>query len=74
MALRNAGQTVSKWTGRSGQPMPDNGRTKAVEDSLVVMVDQIWIWALNKCVCHHSRASLVLVALNDRAQYLCFWD
>ncbi|KAF2467650.1 uncharacterized protein BDR25DRAFT_233822, partial [Lindgomyces ingoldianus] len=40
---RDAGQTVSKWTGASPGV---NGRTKAVEDSYVVMVDQLWIWAL----------------------------
>ncbi|KAK7420255.1 hypothetical protein QQX98_002910 [Neonectria punicea] len=42
---RNAGQTVSKWTGK--EEMDDeNGRLQASPDSLVVMVDQLWIWVL----------------------------
>jgi hypothetical protein len=44
--FRDAGQTVSKWTG--DEPMMDKeGRQKAAADSLVVMVDQLWIWALD---------------------------
>ncbi|KAK2754331.1 ankyrin repeat protein [Colletotrichum kahawae] len=40
---RDRGQTVSKWTGGSGS-MTENGRLEAVTDSLVVMVDQMWMW------------------------------
>lgn len=55
MELRNAGQTVSKWTGKSGEPMPDDGRTEAVEDSLVIMVDQLWIWVLDERGYYHRQ-------------------
>jgi hypothetical protein len=43
---RNKGQTASKWTGQD-PPVPHDGRKEAVDDSRVVMVDQIWLWALN---------------------------
>ncbi|KAK4103317.1 hypothetical protein N658DRAFT_308880 [Parathielavia hyrcaniae] len=42
---RDAGQTVSKWTGKSH--IGKNGRTKAEPTSLVVMVDQLWLWILD---------------------------
>lgn len=42
---RDAGQTVSKWTGTS--TIDKNGRREAVDDSLVVMVDQLWVWVLD---------------------------
>ncbi|EEU37071.1 uncharacterized protein NECHADRAFT_86622 [Fusarium vanettenii 77-13-4] len=41
--VRDAQQTVSKWTGRSPGVGTD-GRTEAASDSLVVMVDQLWVW------------------------------
>lgn len=44
---RNKGQTVSKWTGEE-EKMPEDGRLEASNDSLVAMVDQIWIWALDE--------------------------
>ncbi|KAK0641789.1 hypothetical protein B0T16DRAFT_220794 [Cercophora newfieldiana] len=44
-ATRDAGQTVSKWTGASS--MSTNGRDQAESDSLVVMVDQLWLWILD---------------------------
>ncbi|KAF4859771.1 hypothetical protein CGCSCA2_v006020 [Colletotrichum siamense] len=43
-ASRNAGQTVSKWTGKD---VRENGRDQAVEDSHVILVDQLWIWILD---------------------------
>ncbi|PSN60019.1 hypothetical protein BS50DRAFT_536441 [Corynespora cassiicola Philippines] len=38
---RDAGQTVSKWTGKNSTR---DGRKAAVDDSYVVMVEQIWVW------------------------------
>lgn len=47
---RDESQTVSKWTGEAAStsdPMPEDGRPKASPESLVVMVDQLWIWVLD---------------------------
>ena len=44
-AYRDAGQTVSKWTGKDPAP-GENGRDRAAEDSYVIMVDQLWVWYL----------------------------
>lgn len=49
-ASRNAGQTVSKWTGKG---VPENGRDQAAEDSRVILVDQLWIWVLDDCEYDH---------------------
>tara|TARA_R110002003_G_scaffold6_5_gene293 strand:+ start:6577 stop:6906 length:330 start_codon:yes stop_codon:yes gene_type:complete len=37
-------QTISKW---SGKDLPDDGREKAVNDSLLLMVDQLWCWVVD---------------------------
>jgi hypothetical protein len=42
---RDAGQTISKWTGKG---LPEGGRSGAVDDSLLVMVDQLWCWVLDE--------------------------
>ncbi|KAF2261024.1 hypothetical protein CC78DRAFT_561920 [Lojkania enalia] len=44
---RDAGQTVSKWTGAHPGV---NGRTKAADDSYVVMVGQLWVWVLEDAI------------------------
>lgn len=44
---RDADQTISKW---SGKKLPPNGRDKAVDDSLLIMVDQLWCWVLDDSV------------------------
>jgi hypothetical protein len=41
---RDADQTISKWTGK---PLPENGRSHAVDDSMLIMVDQLWCWVLD---------------------------
>lgn len=64
----NAGQTVSKWTGTSYESL-ENGRSQAVENSHVVMVDQLWIWALDECECPDRGFHLFLMALDDATQY-----
>lgn len=44
---RDADQTVSKWTG-SRSKIAEDGRDEAERDSLIVMVDQLWVWVLNE--------------------------
>lgn len=44
---RDADQTVSKWTG-SQSKIAEDGRDEAERDSLIVMVDQLWVWVLNE--------------------------
>jgi hypothetical protein len=46
---RDAGQTVSKWTGSSeSETMGMGGWNEAKPNSLVVMVDQLWLWIVDK--------------------------
>ncbi|KAF4811109.1 hypothetical protein CGCSCA5_v010042 [Colletotrichum siamense] len=42
---RDAGQTVSKWT---GERIPENGHQEAIGSSLFLMVDQLWVWVLDE--------------------------
>lgn len=42
---RDADQTVSKWTG--AEP-PEEGWEEAQSDSLMIMIDQLWCWVLDK--------------------------
>jgi hypothetical protein len=44
---RDSDQTVSKWTG-SYDGMTEDGRDSAAMDSLVVMVDQLWLWVIDE--------------------------
>jgi hypothetical protein len=45
---RDAGQTVSKWTGSSeSETMGMGGWNEAKPNSLVVMVDQLWLWIVD---------------------------
>ncbi|CAM1504717.1 Fc.00g023080.m01.CDS01 [Cosmosporella sp. VM-42] len=44
---RDADQTVSKWTG-SQTNITENGRHEAAPDSLIAMVDQLWIFLIDK--------------------------
>ncbi|KAH8802516.1 hypothetical protein F5884DRAFT_473742 [Xylogone sp. PMI_703] len=41
---RDKDQTISKWTGTN---VEEEGRSEAVEDSLLIMVDQLWCWVLD---------------------------
>ena len=41
---RDRDQTVSKWTGPG---VGADGRANAVDDSLMIMVDQLWCWLLD---------------------------
>ncbi|KAL8389460.1 hypothetical protein RB595_008863 [Gaeumannomyces hyphopodioides] len=41
---RDADQTVSKWTGAYAG---EEGRDRAARDSLLLIVDQIWVWILD---------------------------
>jgi hypothetical protein len=42
---RDADQTVSKW---SGKDLGRDGRQQAVDDSLLVLVDQLWCWVVDE--------------------------
>jgi hypothetical protein len=44
-SARDVDQTISKWSDRH---VPANGRTKAADDSLLVMVDQLWCWVVDE--------------------------
>jgi hypothetical protein len=50
---RDADQTISKWTG-SG--LGASGRPSAANDSLMIMVDQLWCWVLDD-----SMSNLILL-------------
>jgi hypothetical protein len=41
---RDADQTISKWTGAG---LRADGRLSAADDSLLIMVDQMWCWVLD---------------------------
>lgn len=41
---RDRDQTISKWTGPN---VPADGRTGAVDQSLIIMVDQLWCWVVD---------------------------
>jgi len=43
--VRDRDQTISKWT---GSQLDVEGRTAAVNDSLMIMVDQLWCWVLDE--------------------------
>jgi hypothetical protein len=43
-SARDADQTLSKWTGSN---IPQDGKDRAGDDSLLVMVDQLWCWVLD---------------------------
>lgn len=43
-STRDADQTISKWTGNQVGP---EGRARAENDSLLIMVDQLWYWVLD---------------------------
>ncbi|KAI0099775.1 hypothetical protein GGR51DRAFT_576190 [Nemania sp. FL0031] len=43
-ADRDADQTLSKWTGRY---IGQDGRDSAKDDSLLILVDQLWCWVLD---------------------------
>lgn len=45
--FRDAGQTVSRWTGTNPEP-GEKGRKTAIDSSYVIMVDQIWLWIINQ--------------------------
>lgn len=60
---------MSKWTGKS-KDVPENGRIKGVKDSLVMMVDQLWILAVDEGGCHHRGTYLGLVTLDDPARHM----
>ncbi|KAH9869091.1 hypothetical protein J1614_008168 [Plenodomus biglobosus] len=49
---RDAGQTISKWTSKSSK-MTAKGMETAEDDSHIIMVDQLWICAVN-----HSKFDL----------------
>jgi hypothetical protein len=42
---RDADQTMSKWTGAG---LTQDGRISAAQDSLMIMVDQIWCWVVDE--------------------------
>jgi hypothetical protein len=42
---RDDDQTISKW---SGKDLPADGREKAVDESLLLMVDQLWCWVVDE--------------------------
>jgi hypothetical protein len=44
---RDADQTVSKWSGK-GLIAESDGRARAVDDSLLIMVDQLWCWVIDE--------------------------
>jgi hypothetical protein len=41
---RDCDQTISKWT---GSDVTSDGRNSAADNSLMVMVDQLWCWVLD---------------------------
>jgi hypothetical protein len=43
--VRDTDQTISKW---SGAGLEEDGRRRAANDSLLIMVDQVWCWVLNE--------------------------
>lgn len=42
---RDKDQTISKWT---GPDVGEEGRSKAADNSLLIMVDQLWCWVLDE--------------------------
>jgi hypothetical protein len=50
-SIRDQDQTTSKWTG-SG--VGTEGHTSASDDSLVMMVDQLWCWVLDESKSSHT--------------------
>jgi hypothetical protein len=44
---RDADQTVSKWSGK-GLIAESDGRARAVDDSLLIIVDQLWCWVIDE--------------------------
>jgi hypothetical protein len=44
-AGRDRDQTISKWTGDN---VGEEGRSEAVNSSLLIMVDQLWCWVLDE--------------------------
>ncbi|KAI6080645.1 hypothetical protein F4821DRAFT_265698 [Hypoxylon rubiginosum] len=42
---RDSDQTLSKWTGSN---LGQEGRHKAADDSLLILVDQLWCWVVDK--------------------------
>jgi hypothetical protein len=43
--VRDADQTISKWT---GSHIDQEGRARAGNDSLLIMIDQLWCWVLDE--------------------------
>jgi hypothetical protein len=44
-SARDADQTISKW---SGKGLDRDGREHAVNDSLLILVDQLWCWVVDE--------------------------
>ncbi|KAH8710144.1 hypothetical protein GQ44DRAFT_830452 [Phaeosphaeriaceae sp. PMI808] len=42
---RDRDQTISKWT---GSDIDQDGRDSAADDSLLIMIDQLWCWVLDE--------------------------
>lgn len=47
---RDRDQVISKWT---GSIVGNDGRAAAVDDSLMIMIDQLWCWVLDDSTLHH---------------------
>jgi hypothetical protein len=43
--IRDADQTISKW---SGNDVPADGKAGASNDSLLIIVDQLWCWVVDQ--------------------------
>jgi hypothetical protein len=41
---RDADQTLSKWT---EERVPSYGRARAMYDSILIMIDQLWCWVID---------------------------
>ncbi|KAF2821602.1 hypothetical protein CC86DRAFT_425973 [Ophiobolus disseminans] len=61
---RDEDQTVSEWTGKK-PGITDTGRPKATNDSHVIMIDQLWIWALD--------SGIISVAVWEQHICMCLW-
>jgi hypothetical protein len=48
---RDSDQTISKWT---GSDLQGDGRPRAADDSLLIMVDQLWCFVLDDSKCSSS--------------------
>ena len=46
--VRDEDQTISKWTSVKDAQLRKHGKKKATEDSLLLMVDQLWCWVVDE--------------------------